>query len=154
MALIRWEPAREIDSLQTEMNRLFSSFLEPGQSSATSRSWGPAMDVGESEEHYILTADLPGMSQDDVAIELDGEALTISGARPARAEGDGYRFFRLERPSGTFQRTLTLPAGVDADAVTATFADGVLEVRIPKPERHRPRKVQISVGKAPPLVEA
>lgn len=155
MALIRWEPARELDSLQTEMNRLFSSFFEPGTTAgADSRRWVPSMDMVETADHFLLKADLPGMKQEDIAIEFEGDTLSISGERSEHHERKDGGFVRLERASGAFRRTLTLPKGVDPEAVEATYADGVLEVRIPKPEERKPRRVQINVGDRQPLIEA
>jgi HSP20 family protein len=156
MALIRWEPAREIGSLQTEMNRLFSTFFEPAPLTGGEhpRSWTPAMDVLEQEDHYLIRADLPGVRQDDVAVELDGDALSISGERRAEHEAQDGGFMRVERATGSFRRVLTLPKGIDPESVAANFADGVLEVRIPKPAERRPRRVEIAVGDSPPLVEA
>jgi HSP20 family protein len=154
MALIRWEPARELDSLQTEMNRLFSSFFEPqGQTAGPARRWIPSMDLVETDTHFVLKADLPGMKQDDIAIEFEGDTLTISGERTEQHERKEGGVLRVERGSGAFRRTLTLPQGVDPDAMEATFTDGVLEVRIPKPEEQRPRRVEINVGDKP-LIEA
>ena len=147
MALIRWEPAAELNSLQSEMNRLFTSFFDsPTRPSTgeTPRRWIPAMDLVESGDHYVLQADLPGVAEQDINIELEAGVLKISGERrPARSEG-GYR--RIERAHGSFSRSLALPDGVDADAVEASFDRGVLEVRIPKPEQIKPRKVAITVG--------
>jgi HSP20 family protein len=154
MALIRWEPARELDSLQTEMNRLFSSFFEPQAPSAgAAPRWIPSMDLVETDTHFMLKADLPGMKQDDIAIEFEGDTLTISGERSEQHERRDGGVLRVERGSGAFRRTLTLPQGVDPDAMEATFTDGVLEVRIPKPEARRPRRVEINVGDKP-LIEA
>jgi HSP20 family protein len=126
MALIRWEPARELATIQTEMNRLFNTFFEPasganGTSNTGSRRWIPAMDLVEAEDNFVLRADLPGLSESDV---------------------------NIERASGAFSRSLTLPEGVDPEAVQASFDRGVLEVRIPKPEQRKPRKVTISAGGA------
>ena len=106
------------------------------------------MDLVETEDEFVLRADLPGLTEDDVKIELDDNVLTISGERKAEHEERKEGYYRVERASGSFSRSLTLPEGVDADAVKASFDHGVLEVRIPKPEQHKPRKVAISVGAA------
>ncbi|WP_354701956.1 18 kDa heat shock protein [Paraconexibacter sp. AEG42_29] len=154
MALIRWEPAREIDSLQTEMNRLFSSFLAPPGADQTARRWTPPMDLLQTDKHYLLKVDLPGVPRDAVSIELDHGQLTISGERrPHTDSPDDGTMLRSERAAGQFARTLTLPDGVDGEAVSAAFVDGVLEVRIPKPEQAVPRKIQITAGDSAPLVE-
>jgi HSP20 family protein len=153
MALVRWDPARELDTLQGEMNRLFSSFFDTprtGGNGTPARRWIPAMDLVETEDHFVLKADLPGVAESDVSIELESNVLTLSGERKTEhdAKKDGY--YRLERPTGTFSRALTLPEGVDSGAVSASFDNGVLEVRIPKPAEAKPRRVQISVGGAEP----
>src|SRR5436305_9506773 len=136
MALIRWEPARELATIQTEMNRLFNTFFEPasgtnGTSNTGSRRWIPAMDLVEAEDNFVLRADLPGLSEGDVNIELEDNVLTISGERKAEHQERQEGYYRLERGSGAFARSLTLPEGVDPEAVQASFDRGVLEVRIP-----------------------
>ncbi|MDE3130866.1 MAG: Hsp20/alpha crystallin family protein [Acidobacteriota bacterium] len=147
MALIRWEPATELNTIQNEMNRLFNSLFEtPVRVSANggARRWIPSMDLVESGDHYVLHADLPGLDEKDVKVELESDVLTISGERKAEHEKGGYH--RFERAYGSFSRSLTLPEGVDPEAVEASFERGVLEVRIPKPVRQSPHKVTIAVG--------
>jgi HSP20 family protein len=149
MALIRWEPTRELNSLQGEMNRLFNTFFDtplPNGGATTARRWLPAMDLVETEDDFVLTADLPGLSEKDVNIELEDNVLTISGERRSEHEHRKDGVHRVERASGGFTRSLTLPEGVDPEAIKANFDRGVLEVRIPKPEQRKPRKVEISVG--------
>ena len=150
MALIRWEPAREISSLQQEMNRLFSSFFDTPAGGTVgnggARRWIPAIDVVETEDHFVLRADLPGMSEGDIDLSLEDNVLTISGERKAEHEEQREGYFRVERSFGAFSRSLTLPEGVNGDAISASFDKGVLEVRIPKPEERKPRKISIGVG--------
>jgi len=148
MALIRWEPVRELGTIQNEMNRLFNSFFDtPSPANGTTfRRWIPAMDLVETEGSYVLKADLPGLSESDVNIELEENVLTISGERKAEHEDRKAGYYRVERSYGSFRRSLTLPDGVDAKAVKATFENGVLEVTVPKPAQQAPRKVQIAVG--------
>ena len=151
MALVRWDPARELDTLQGEMNRLFSSFFDtPTSRNGASRRWIPAMDLVETDEHFVLRADLPGVAESDVSIELESNVLTISGERKTEQEAKKDGYYRIERSHGAFSRALTLPEGIDADAVTANFEGGVLEVRIPKPVEAKPRRVQIGVGGGEP----
>jgi len=155
MALVRWEPVREISSIQSEMNRLFNSFFDTpttGNGGAP-RRWLPAMDVVETDDHFVLTADLPGLGEEDVNIEIEENVLTVSGERKAEHEDKREGFVRVERSYGSFRRSLTLPEGVDADAVSANFDKGVLEIRIPKPEVRKPRKVEIQVGERPAAIE-
>jgi HSP20 family protein len=159
MALIRWEPVREISSIQSEMNRLFNSFFDAptaasgNGAAAPVRRWIPAMDLAETEGEFVLKADLPGLSEGDVSIELDDNVLTVSGERKAEHEERKEAYYRVERSFGRFSRSLTLPEGVDAAAVKASFDHGVLEIHIPKPEAKQPRKVAISVGEAPKTIE-
>lgn len=156
MALVRWEPVRELASIQTEMNRLFNSFFDTPTPPATTalRRWLPAMDLVESGDHFILRADLPGLSEGDVTIELEDNVLTVSGERKSELEDKKDGFVRVERAFGTFRRSLTLPEGIDPEAIQASFDKGVLEIRIPKPEERKPRRVAISVGDKPATIEA
>ena len=124
-----------------EMDRLFDAFFGAGD--AAGRRWVPPMDVVEAEDHFVLKADLPGLSEEDVAIEIQDGNLTISGQRKAEHESSQKGWYRIERSFGSFQRSLSLPEGIDADAVTANFDRGVLQVRIPKPEERKPRRVAI-----------
>jgi HSP20 family protein len=157
MALIRWEPAREVQTLQQEMNRLFGSFFEEapgaGARSVGARRWIPAMDLVEDDGHYVLRADLPGVSEQDVKIELDGDVLTISGERTSEHETRQEGYHRVERASGSFARTLTLPEGIDPESIQASFDKGVLEVRIPKPAERKPHRVAIKVGEKQSVIE-
>ncbi len=163
MALVRWEPVREIHSLQQEMNRLFGSFFDAptsgggaaaGGNGGTLRHWIPAMDLVETKQHFILRADLPGMSESDVKIELEDNVLTVSGERRTEQEEQREGYYRIERASGRFARSLTLPDGVDAGSIEARFANGVLEVRVPKPQARQPERVSISVSKQPETIDA
>jgi HSP20 family protein len=152
MALIRWEPVRELNTLQGEMNRLFNTLLEhpTPNGPAGVRRWIPAMDLVETDEDFVLRADLPGLSEDEVKIELEDNVLTVSGERKSEHEDRTEGYYRVERASGSFSRSLTLPEGVNAEAIKANFDKGVLEIRIPKPEARKPQKVAISVGAGEP----
>jgi HSP20 family protein len=148
MAIVRWEPFRELATLQNEVNRLFNTAFDapvPGGNggSGAARRWMPAMDLVETGDHFVLRADLPGLSEDDVKIEVEDGVLTVSGERRSEHEAKGEGYHRVERAFGAFSRSLTLPRGVDADAVEAAFDKGVLEVRIPKPEERKPRRITI-----------
>ena len=147
MAIVRWDPVRELDSLQSDMNRLFDGFFSGrlGNGGST-RRWIPAMDLVETDDHLVLRADLPGMDEDDLEIEVKDGALTISGERKAEHEEKTEGFYRVERAFGSFSRSLSLPDGIDAEKVSANFDRGVLEVKIPKPERTKPHRVQIGSG--------
>jgi HSP20 family protein len=134
------------------MNRLFNTFFDTPttpHNGTAARTWIPPMDLVETEQDFVLRADLPGMSESDVNIEFEDNVLTVSGERKAEHEERKEGYYRVERSSGSFRRTLTLPEGVDPSSVKATFDRGVLEVRVPKPEQRKPRKVQISVSETP-----
>jgi HSP20 family protein len=146
MALVRWDPVRELDSLQGDMNRLFDRFFEGRAGNGTSRRWIPAMDLVETDDSLVLRGDLPGMTEDDVDIEIKDNILTVSGERKSESEQSGEGYHRVERAFGSFSRSLTLPQGVDAGRVEANFENGVLEVRIPKPAEAKPTRVQIGKG--------
>jgi HSP20 family protein len=111
------------------------------------------MDLVETDDHFVLKADLPGLSEEDVHVDVDNDVLTVSGERKSEHEDKRDGFARVERSYGSFRRSLTLPEGVDADAVTASFDRGVLEISIPKPEQRKPRRVAIQVGSASAPVE-
>lgn len=150
MALIRWEPVRELGTIQSEMNRLFNSFFDTPThaGSAPLRRYVPAMDLVDTGDAFVLKADLPGLSESDVNIEVHDNVLTVSGERKSEHEDRKGGYHRVERSYGSFRRSLALPEGVDPEAVTATFDKGVLQVTVPKPAQQAPRKVQITVGGA------
>ena len=150
MALIRWEPVTEINTIQNEMNRLFNTFfdpadVQPGRANGTARRWLPAMDLVETADHYVLRADLPGLSDEDVNVQLEDNVLTISGERKSEHQDRRAGYHRLERAFGSFSRSLTLPDGIDPSGIQANFDRGVLEISIPKPEQKKPRTVQINL---------
>jgi len=146
MTLVRWEPVRELSSLQQEMNRLFNGFFDAPRATNGGSRFLPAMDLVETDDQFILRADLPGLREEDVKIELEDNVLTISGERKSEQEERKEGYYRLERSFGNFTRTLTLPEGVAAEGITATFDRGVLEVKIAKPEQRKPHRVTIGVG--------
>jgi len=134
--MVRPEPfTREVD-------RLFDAFF--GQPERTGgRRWVPPMDLVEAGDHFVLKADLPGLREEDVKLEVQDGTLTISGERKAEHETSEKGWYRIERSFGSFSRSLTLPEHVDASAINADFKDGVLEVRIPKPEERKPQRIAI-----------
>ncbi len=151
MALVRSLPARPVYSPQSDITRLFNSFFDtatPVGASLTrqSRGFTPAIDIVEKDDQFVLTADLPGLAETDVKLEILDGVLTISGERTSEHDhsGEGYR--RIERSFGSFSRRLSLPKGVDADSVKAGFTNGVLEVRVPKPAESQPKQVEIATA--------
>jgi HSP20 family protein len=137
-----------------EIDRMFDAFF--GQPEQQARRWVPPMDLVEAEDHFVLKADLPGLTEGDVNIEVQDGSLMISGERHAEHEQHERGWYRIERAFGGFNRSLTLPDGVDPDRIEASFSNGVLEVRIPKPEERKPRRIAISSASGnggPPAVE-
>ena len=150
MAIVRWEPFRELAALQNEMGRWMNQALgttgaQPGDGGQTT-PWLPAVDVWETESELVLSFDLPGIPEDQISVELDDNILTVSGQRERSEEHKGDRFYRYERRFGTFQRSVTLPPGVNENDIKANYQNGVLEVRVPKPEEQKPKRIQIGVG--------
>jgi HSP20 family protein len=144
MALVRFEPFRELAALQNEMGRWMSTLAgttTPGN--GQSSTWLPAVDVWETENELVLSFDLPGIPEDKIAVELDDNVLTVSGERERTQEHTSERFYRFERRFGSFSRSVTLPAGVTESDITANYKDGVLEVRVPKPEEQKPKRIQV-----------
>src|ERR671923_361749 len=147
MALVRWEPFRELAALQNEMGRWMNQLAGGGVGSTVGNgqtsTWLPAVDVWETENELVLSFDLPGIPEDKIAVELDDNVLTVSGERERTQEHSTDRFYRFERRFGQFSRSVTLPQGVDESQINADFKNGVLEVRVPKPEEQKPRRIQI-----------
>jgi HSP20 family protein len=139
--LVRWQPFRELASFQSELSRLMNGMAEgPGR---VSQSWVPALDVWETETELVYAFDLPGVSEDKIALEVSDDTLTVSAERERVAEESSDRFVRYERKYGTFSRAVGLPQGVDDSRITASYKDGVLEVTVPKPEESKPRRIQL-----------
>jgi HSP20 family protein len=143
--LVRWEPFREITALQNDMGRLMSAFL--GQTNGdTARTWIPAVDAWETENELVYAFDLPGIPEDKIAVEFDDGSLTVSGERERVDEAKNDGFYRFERRFGSFSRTVGLPQGVTDDDVSADYRDGVLEIKVAKPETPKPRRIQVASG--------
>ena len=139
--LVRWEPFREIAALQNEMSRFMNGLLEGN--GRTNQAWVPALDVWETEHEIVYALDLPGIPEDNISVELDEGALTISAERERTQEESDERFYRFERRHGTFSRTFGVPQGVTESDVSADYKNGVLEVHVKKPEQPKPKRIQI-----------
>jgi HSP20 family protein len=148
--LVRWEPFRDIAQMQSEMGRLLDGLFDGrGRGSET---WIPALDVWETESDLVYAFDLPGLEEGEISIEVADDTLTVTGERRRATEQQGDRFYRFERRYGSFSRAVGLPAGVDESKIAASYEGGVLEVRVPKPEEAKPRRIQL--GSAPADVDA
>ena len=140
--LVRWEPFRELGTLQSEMSRLMNGMLE--DNGRQSQNWVPSLDVWETPTEVVYAFDLPGIREEQITIEVKDETLTISADREKTEETSENGFYRFERRYGTFARAVGLPQGVDQDNISARYENGVLEVRVPKPEEQKPKKIELS----------
>jgi len=140
--LVRWEPFRELTSLQGDVNRWLNGFLNGETREA--RSWVPALDVWETDSDVVYAFDLPGIAEDKISIEVKDDTLTVSAERERTEETSDDRYYRFERRHGSFSRAVGLPQGVDEGQISASYRNGVLEIRVPKPAEQKPRKIELS----------
>ena len=146
MALVRWTPLGNLQSFQHEMNRMFEDFFRGGNGEAAGPgmgSWTPAVDIHETDDGFVIKAELPGISKDDVSIDVHQNTLTLRGQRKHEAEVKNERYHRVERAYGSFERSFVLPTVVDQDKAQATYKDGVLELHLPKSEAAKPKRIAI-----------
>lgn len=151
MAIVRWEPFRDLASLQERMNRLFDeSFKGIGRSTeddwVLGGTWAPAVDIFEQQGNIVLKAELPGIDPKDVDIRLENNVLTLRGERKVDNEVKRESFHRIERAYGTFARSFTLPSSVDQQSIKADYKDGVLKVVLPKREESKPKQITIDIN--------
>jgi HSP20 family protein len=148
--LVRWEPFRELATLQTEMSRLMNGLFEGNGREA--QSWVPALDVYETESDLVYAFDLPGIAEEEISIELNEDALTVSASRERSQELGGEGFHRSERRFGSFTRTVGVPHGTADDSVKAEYRNGVLEIRVAKPAERKPLRIPVG-GSQPKTIE-
>jgi HSP20 family protein len=144
MALIRWDPYRELGSFADRFNRAFGSLSSREREEETLGAWMPPVDITEDKDKILLTAELPGFKEDQVEIQMEGGVLTIRGERKFEEEKEGRNFHRVERSYGHFVRSFTLPNNVDRENIRAKFNNGLLEIEMPKREDARPRQIKIA----------
>jgi HSP20 family protein len=147
MALVRWTPMGNLASFQNEMNRMFNDFVHGGNGDEAGSGlgyWTPAVDMHETDDGFVIKAELPGVAKDDVSIDVHQHTLTLRGQRTHESAVKNERYHRVERTYGTFQRSFVLPAMVDQENVQATYKDGVLELRLPKSEAAKPKRIAIN----------
>jgi len=148
-SMIRWEPFRELATMRDRMGRLFGEF--PGRPWATDEGltaglWNPQVDVYETADSIVLTADLPGMKEEEVDISVEGNLLTIKGERKKEEEIKEKDYFRVERSYGTFTRSFSLPPTVDPGKIDAAFSRGVLKITLPKREESKPKQIKVKIN--------
>jgi len=153
MAIIRWEPFRDLVSLQDRMNRIFDeAFRGAGRSGAEEDwalggSWAPVVDIYEQGHDIVLKAELPGVDPKDVDVRVENNVLTLRGERKFDNEVKKENYHRVERAYGTFSRSFTLPNVVDTEKIKAEFKDGLLRLTLPKKEEAKPKQISISVNR-------
>lgn len=149
MNIVRFDPFREMTSLQERVNRIFAdAYSRHGEDDLTSRgSWVPPVDIFENDEHeLVLKAELPDVTREDINLRVENNTLTIGGQKKAETEVKEQQDRRIERTYGSFSRSFTLPATVDTGAIAAEFKNGVLTIRLPLREEAKPRQIQVAVN--------
>ena len=141
--LTRRTPNRTVRDLQREVDSIFDQFFGRESDGDTSTVWAPRTDLSETDDAFRIRLDVPGMTKDDIAINLQNNTLTVSGERSSERQEDGEEYVRMERAFGNFHRTFTLPDAVDPDRVEATYDEGVLTINVPKTEKSTRRQIEI-----------
>jgi HSP20 family protein len=148
MALVKWDPFRDVETLQNRINRMFEDSFGRTRDPDDEMSlcaWRPPVDIYETENGIVLAAELPGVAKENVSVEVKDNILTLKGERTANPNIKEKKFFRQERCYGTFQRSFTLQQNIQPNLIKATFKDGVLEIEIPKPEEEQPKQITVKV---------
>jgi HSP20 family protein len=146
MNLVRWNPWNEMVSVRDRFSRLFDDSLFPLSGKEESfglSAWNPSVDIYENEDNIVIKAEIPGVSKDDIHVDLKGRVLTLKGERKNENEVKEDRFYRREMTYGRFERSFALPGEVEPEKIKADFKDGVLKVEIPKPEGHKPKQITV-----------
>ena len=142
----RWDPFRDLVEMQQEMNRVFDGFFgRPASAAAAERMWMPLCDMYETKDDLYVAFELPGVREKDVSVSISGDLLTLRGERKWERELKDENYHRLERVYGKFERSVPLPVPVEAEKVKATYRDGVLEIKLPKAEKVKPREIKIDI---------
>jgi HSP20 family protein len=147
MAVVKWDPFRDLVSIQDRMNRLFEQTLSRsrGEEGVTATTWTPAVDIYETADTIVMKAELPGVTREDIHIQIDGSTLTLKGERRFARDVQEESYLRIERAYGSFHRSFALPATVQQENVRAVLRDGVLELTLPKAEDSKPKRISVDV---------
>ena len=143
-----WDPFGELESLQSEMNKLFNTSLAKGPLKGFGQlagAWSPAVDVYDSKDSILVKADLPGLNKDEIDINVEDDTLTIRGEKKQEERRQEKGYVREERSYGSFYRALTLPSSVETQKVSAHYKNGVLEITLPKKEEAKPKQIKVDV---------
>ena len=146
MTIVRYDPFRDLRTLQEEVNRLFSTNLTRGfgEEGIGRGAWNPSVDIYENKDNIVLEAELPGMNRDDFELSVENNVITLRGERQFEKKDDSENYHRVERSYGSFTRSFTLPQTVTAEGATAEYRNGVLRVVLPKREETKARRIEIS----------
>ena len=145
--IVRFDPFEDLNRLQRDVNRLFDDSSRPSRNeSPAARNWSPAVDIWEDANEIVIFAELPGLKQENIDVEVTGENLTIKGERVFGQTEKADRFVRVERSYGAFSRSFTIGVPVKHEGVIANYRDGILEVHLPKSEETKPKKVSVNIG--------
>ena len=145
MTITRWDPFREVASLQNRVNSLFRDFNE-GESSMTTASFVPAVDIYEDDKKVVLKLEVPGIEEKDLDVTVENNTLTVKGERKFEKEEKEENFHRIERRYGSFYRAFTLPSTVDTENVNASYAAGILKLELNKKPEAQPKQIKVNVG--------
>jgi HSP20 family protein len=149
MTLVRWDPFRELEDMSDRLNRVISRPTLPrtsGKETMVVADWVPSVDVSETEGEYQIKAEIPDVKKEDVKVTVENGVLTIQGERRQEKEEKGKKYHRVECSYGSFVRSFTLPDLVDEEKVKAEFKDGVLNLKLPKSEKAKPKAIEVKVG--------
>lgn len=144
MTLMKWDPWREIEDMFDRYTKAVG-LPRGGQEALASPDWTPRVDIAETEEEFLIKADIPGVDKDHVRVSVENGVLAIHGERKTEKEEKGKKFHRVERFAGTFVRRFTVPDNVDPGGIRAVFKDGMLHLHLPKTEKARPKAIDIHV---------
>ena len=148
MAISRWDPFREVQSLQNRVNALFRDFNSDGDNPMTTASFIPAVDIYEDENKVVLKLEVPGIEEKDLDVRVENNTLTVKGERKLEKEEKEQNFHRIERRYGSFYRAFTLPTTVDAEHIDAQYNAGVLKLELKKKPEAQPKQIKVNVGKS------
>ena len=151
MSIVRWDPFRELEEMSDRLNRVFArgtvaTTTPSNKEGFFSFDWTPSVDITETAEAFEIKAELPDVKKEDVKVTVEDGELRISGERKQEKEEKGKKFHRVERSYGSFMRSFTLPENVDDARLTADYKDGLLNVRLPKTERAKPKAIAVKVS--------
>jgi HSP20 family protein len=148
MTLTKWDPFKDLLSLQDRMNRLFDESVrnvKPGDEALSSAIWSPAVDIYETDDEVVVKAELPEVDQKDIDIQVENNTITLRGERKFNKETKKENFHRIERAYGSFSRSFTLPGVIDQEKIRADYKDGILKISMPKREETKPKQIKVAI---------